>query len=91
MQSLVEGRILVPAQPTEPGYPSEYSSLSLTEIPHGAVHRSDEVAPATVLDYDQNGNLLRIEVYAGVAGRVDLSHLITKAFSFDEIRREEWG
>lgn len=44
-----------------------------------------------MLDYDQNGNLLGIEVYAGVAGRVDLSHLITKGFSFDEIRREEWG
>lgn len=65
--------------------------LSLTEVSRGAVHRSDEVAPATVLDYDQNGNLLGIEVYAGVAGRVDLSHLITKGFSFDEIRREEWG
>ena len=25
--------------------------LSLTEIPHGAVHRSEEIAPATVLDY----------------------------------------
>ena len=34
--------------------------------------------------------LVGIEVYAGVAGRVDLSHLITKGFSFDEIRREEW-
>jgi hypothetical protein len=33
--------------------------LSLTEIPHGAVRRSEEVAPATVLDYyDQEGNLL---------------------------------
>ena len=65
--------------------------LSLTEIPHGVVHRSEEVAPATVLDYDQDGNLLGIEVYAGVAGRVDISHLITKGFSFDEVRREEWG
>ena len=25
--------------------------LSPTEIPHGAVHRSEEIAPATVLDY----------------------------------------
>lgn len=47
--------------------------LSLTEIPYGAVHRSEEVAPATVLDYDQDGNLLGIEVYSGVAGRVDLA------------------
>jgi uncharacterized protein YuzE len=47
--------------------------LSLTEIPHGAAHRSEEVAPATVLDYDQDGNLLGIEVYSGVAGRVDLA------------------
>jgi len=65
--------------------------LSLAEIPDGAVLRSEEVAPATVLDYDQDGNLLGIEVYAGVAGRVDLSNLVTKGFSFEEIRREEWG
>ena len=64
--------------------------LSLTEIPYGAVHRSEEVAPATVLDYDGAGNLLGIEVYAGVAERVDLSHLVTKGFSFEEVRREEW-
>ena len=64
--------------------------LSLIEIPEAAVHRSEEVAPATVLDYDEDGNLLGIEVYAGVAGRVDLSHLITKGFSFGEVRREEW-
>jgi len=64
--------------------------LSLIEIPEAAVHRSEEVAPATVLDYDEDGNLLGIEVYAGVAGRVDLSHLITKGFSFNEVRREEW-
>ncbi len=65
--------------------------LSLTEIPGGTVHRSEEVAPATVLDYDEDGNLLGIEVYAGVVERVDLSHLVTKGFSFEEIRREEWG
>ena len=63
--------------------------LSLTGIPHGAVHLSEEVAPATVLDYDKNGNLLGIEVYAGVDERVDLSHLVTKGFSFDEVWREE--
>ncbi len=73
----------------DPGADAFY--LSLTEIPHGAVHRSEEVAPATVLDYDEDGNLLGIEVYAGVAGRVDLSHLVTKGFGFEEIRREEWG
>ena len=64
--------------------------LSLIEIPQGAVHRSDEVAPATVLDYDEDGNLLGIEVYAGVTERMDLSHLVTKGFSFREVRREEW-
>ena len=64
--------------------------LSLMEIPKGAVHRSEEVAPATVLDYDEDSNLLGIEVYAGVAERVDLSRLVTKGFSFEELRREEW-
>ena len=64
--------------------------LSLIEIPEGAVHRSEEVAPATVLDYDEHGNLLGIEVYAGVTERMDLSHLVTKGFSFEEVRREEW-
>jgi uncharacterized protein YuzE len=64
--------------------------LSFTEIPRGAVHRSEEVAPATVLDYDEDGNLLGVEVYAGVAERVDLSRLVTKGFSFEEVRREEW-
>jgi hypothetical protein len=34
-----------------------------------------------VMAYDQDGILLRIEVYAGVAERVDLSHLVTKGFS----------
>ncbi len=64
--------------------------LSLMEVPDGAVHRSEEVAPATVLDYDQDGNLLGIEVYAGVAERVDLSRLVTKGFGFVEVRQEEW-
>ena len=64
--------------------------LSLIEIPEGAVRRSEEIAPATVLDYDEDGNLLGIEVYAGVTERVDLSHLLTKGFSFREVRREEW-
>ena len=64
--------------------------LSLTEIPHGAVHRSEEIAPATVLDYDQDGKLLGIEVYAGAAEKVDLLHLVTKGFGFEEVRREEW-
>ena len=73
----------------DPGADAFY--LSLTEISHGAVHRSEEVAPTTILDYDEDGNLLGIEVYGGVAGRVDLSHLVIKGFSFEEIRREEWG
>jgi uncharacterized protein YuzE len=64
--------------------------LSLTEIPDGAVRCSEEVAPATVLDYDEDGKLLGIEVYAGVAERVDLSCLVTKGFSFEEVRQEEW-
>jgi uncharacterized protein YuzE len=71
----------------DPGADAFY--LSLTEIPHGAVHRSEEVAPATVLDYDEGVDLLGIEVYADVAKRVDLSRLITKGFSFEEVRREE--
>lgn len=64
--------------------------LSLIEIPEAAVRRSEEVAPATVLDYDEDGNLLGIEIYAGVTERMDLSHLVTKGFSFGEVRREEW-
>jgi uncharacterized protein YuzE len=64
--------------------------LYLTEIREGGIHHSEEVAPATVLDYDEGGNLLGIEVYAEVAKRVDLSRLITKGFSFEEVRREEW-
>jgi len=64
--------------------------MSLVDIPQGAVHRSEEVAPATVLDYDEDGNLLGIEVYVGVTERMDLSHLLTKGFSFREVRREEW-
>jgi uncharacterized protein YuzE len=63
--------------------------LYLTEIRDGAVHHSEEVAPATVLDYDEGVDLLGIEVYADVAKRVDLSRLITKGFSFEEVRREE--
>jgi uncharacterized protein YuzE len=64
--------------------------LSLIEISDAAVRRSEEVAPATVLDYDEDGNLLGIEVYAGATERMDLSHLVTKGFSFGEVRREEW-
>ena len=64
--------------------------MSLIDIPQGAVHRSEEVAPATVLDFDEDGNLLGIEIYAGVTERMDLSHLLTKGFSFGEVRREEW-
>jgi uncharacterized protein YuzE len=72
----------------DPGADAFY--LSLTEIPQGAVHCSEVVALATVLDYDEDGNLLGIEVYAGVAERVDLSRLVTKGFSFEEVRQEEW-
>ena len=64
--------------------------LSLTEIPVGGIHRSEEVGPATVLDFDVEGNLVGVEVYAGVTERVDLSSLLTKGFDFGEVRREEW-
>ena len=65
--------------------------LSLIEIPVGGVRRSEEVAHATVLDFDEEGNLVGVEVYAGVAERVDLSSLVTKGFGFEEVRREEWA
>jgi uncharacterized protein YuzE len=64
--------------------------LSLIEIPAGGIHRSEEIAPATVLDFDEEGNLVGVEVYAGVTERVYLSSLFTKGFDFEEVRREEW-
>lgn len=39
------------------------------------VEESEEVAPGTVLDFDAEGSVVGIEIYAGAAARVDLSKL----------------
>lgn len=40
-----------------------------------AIEESEEVAPGTVLDFDAEGNVVGVEIYAGAASRVDLSKL----------------
>lgn len=39
---------------------------------------SEEVAPGIVLDFDEDGNLLAVEVYSGASEKVDLSVLSTE-------------
>lgn len=36
---------------------------------------SEEVAPETVLDFDEEGNVIGIEVYGDAARRVDLTEM----------------
>ena len=64
--------------------------LSLVDIREGGVDRSEEVAPSTVLDFDEEGRLLGVEIYAEVGERVDLERLVTKGFSFGTVAREDW-
>lgn len=63
--------------------------LYLVDIRDGGVDRSEEVAPSTVLDFDEEGNLLGVEIYASVDERVDLKRLVTKGFRFETVRQEE--
>jgi hypothetical protein len=77
----------------DPGADAFY--LSPAEMPHGAARRSEEVAPATA---GNRAGLLRPGrkppgdrgVRGRRAGRVDLSPLVTKGFTFEEVRREDW-
>ena len=64
--------------------------LYLVDIPDGGVDRSEEVAPSTVLDFDGEGNLLGVEIYAKVSERADLVRLVTKGFRFGTVEREAW-
>ena len=53
------------------------------------VRTSEEVSPQTVLDFDAEGNLVGIEVWARATERVDLSRLSTSGFQFGEVVRVE--
>ncbi len=53
--------------------------LSLIDKP-GA--DAEEVAPETVLDFDEEGNVVGLEIYGDAARRVDLSRLETEGFEF---------
>ena len=53
------------------------------------VRTSEAVSPETVLDFDAEGNLVGIEVWARATERVDLSSLTTSGFQFGEVVRVE--
>ena len=45
--------------------------------------RSEEVAPETVLDFDEEGNVVGIEIYGHAASRVDLGELRAERYADD--------
>lgn len=47
-------------------------------IREGRVAESDEVAEGVIVDYDENGNIVGIEILEFSKRRVDLNELITK-------------
>lgn len=67
---------------------AEAFSLSLTDR-DVHVRTSEAVSPHTVLDFDAEGNLVGIEVWAKVAESVDLSRLTIAGFRFEEVVFEE--
>jgi uncharacterized protein YuzE len=71
-------------------YDSEADAFYLRLADRGVhVRTSEEVSPNTVLDFDAEGNLVGIEVWANVAESVDLSRLTIAGFRFEEVVFEE--
>lgn len=44
---------------------------------------SEEVAPGVVMDFDEKGNLLAIEIHSGASEKVDLSLLATEGLPME--------
>ena len=62
--------------------------ISLVDKPSA---RTEEVARDTLLDFDEEGNVVGIDIYSDAAARVDLSRLVTMGFEFEEVVRQDRG
>ncbi len=52
--------------------------MYITLKPDSHYKESEEVAPGVVLDFDDAGNVLAVEIYTGASEKVDLSVLLTE-------------
>lgn len=56
-------------------YRRESDTMRITLKPDARYVESDEVAPAVVIDFDEAGNAISLEVYDAASEKVDLSKL----------------
>lgn len=59
-------------------YTREDDAMSVTFRTDRRYAESEEVAPGVVLDFDEDGNMLGIEIYAEASEKVDVSVLMTE-------------
>lgn len=56
-------------------YRRERDTMRITLEPDARYAESEEVAPAVVVDFDEAGNAISLEVYDAASEKVDLSKL----------------
>ncbi|MGB3681558.1 MAG: DUF2283 domain-containing protein [Rubrobacteraceae bacterium] len=59
-------------------YTREDDAMAVTLRTDRRYAESEEVAPGVVLDFDEDGNVLSIEIYAEASEKVDVSVLMTE-------------
>lgn len=57
----------------------EHADALYFELMNGQVHRSDEVAPGIIVDYDEHGNVIGIEMLS-VSKRIPAADVQTLVF-----------
>jgi uncharacterized protein YuzE len=56
-------------------YRREHDTMRITLKPDASYAESEEVAPGVVVDFDEAGNAISLEVYDAASEKVDLSKL----------------
>lgn len=59
-------------------YNKKEDALYMTLRSDRRYSESEEIAPGVVLDFDEDGNLLAIEIYESASEKVDISLLMTE-------------
>jgi len=56
-------------------YRPDSDTMRITLKPDARYAESEEVAPGVVVDFDEGGNAISLEIYADASKKVDLSRL----------------
>jgi uncharacterized protein YuzE len=64
-------------------YTRENDAMYVTLRTDKRYAESEEVAPGFVLDFDEDGNVLAIEIYDGASEKVDIYVLMTEGLPTD--------